>query len=203
MKQQVISLNLSMLPTCKAVFLDDEINLVVPWRRLLSLIAPRAKTKGSSFELVAMLRIFFLQKRFGLSYLSMKEALSKPGLNCEFVGLSSVDRIFDNVSILRLCHLLEKHQSALQMLTAFNTALTNKGWMLKPVETTFTATHSSTTKKNGKRPPEDAQDDKGKSVAFWHEKSHWRGRSLWSGSYRGGYGHQRQRCDAVHCIDPE
>lgn len=109
MKQPDISLILSTLRTRKEVFLD-EINLVVSWRRLLSLIAPsapRVKTKGTPFELVTMLRIYLLQKRFGLSCLTIKEALLEPGLYCEFTGLLNVGRIFDNVSIRRIRHLLK------------------------------------------------------------------------------------------------
>jgi IS5 family transposase len=49
MTQQDLGLNLSTRRTRKAVFLD-EMNLVVPWTELLSLIAPhapRAKTGGN------------------------------------------------------------------------------------------------------------------------------------------------------------
>lgn len=69
MTQQDLGLNLSTRRTRKAVFLD-EMNLVVPWTELLSLIAPhapRAKTGRTPFELVTMLRIHFLQQWFGLS----------------------------------------------------------------------------------------------------------------------------------------
>ena len=77
MTQQDLGLNLSTRRTRKAVFLD-EMNLVVPWTELLSLIAPhapRAKTGRPPFELVTMLRIHFLQQWFGLSDLAMEEAL--------------------------------------------------------------------------------------------------------------------------------
>ena len=62
MKQQDLGLNLSKRRTRKAVFLD-EMNLVVPWTELLSLIAPhapRAKTGRPPFELETMLRIHFV-----------------------------------------------------------------------------------------------------------------------------------------------
>ena len=62
MTQQELGLNLSTRRTRKAVFLD-EMNLVVPWTELLSLIsphAPRAKNGRPPFELVMMLRIHFL-----------------------------------------------------------------------------------------------------------------------------------------------
>lgn len=62
MKQQDLGLNLSKRRTRKAVFLY-EMNLVVPWTELLSLIAPhapRAKTGRPPFELETMLRIHFV-----------------------------------------------------------------------------------------------------------------------------------------------
>ena len=118
MTQQELGLNLSTRRTRKAVFLD-EMNLVVPWTELLSLIAPhapRAKTGRPPFELVTMLRIHFLQQWFGLSDLAMEEALFETALYREFAGLSSVERIPDRVSILRFRHLLEEHQLAPQIL---------------------------------------------------------------------------------------
>ena len=54
MTQEELDLKLSTRRTRKAAFLD-EMNLVVPWSKLLSLIAPhapRAKTGRAPFELV-------------------------------------------------------------------------------------------------------------------------------------------------------
>lgn len=66
MTQQDLGLSLSTQRTRKAVFLV-EMNLVVPWTELLSLIAPRAsraKTRQDArpltFEIATMLRIQFL-----------------------------------------------------------------------------------------------------------------------------------------------
>lgn len=64
MTQHDLCLNLSTRRTRKVVFLD-EMNLVVLWTELLSLIAPhapRAKTGSPPFELVTMLRIHFWQQ---------------------------------------------------------------------------------------------------------------------------------------------
>jgi IS5 family transposase len=75
--QQELGLNLITRRTRKAVFLE-EMNLVVPWTVLLALIAPHApcaKTGRSPFDLATMLRIHFLQQWFGLTELTMQEAL--------------------------------------------------------------------------------------------------------------------------------
>lgn len=170
MTQQELGLNLSTRRTRKAVFLD-EMNLVVPWTELLSLIAPhapRAKTGRPPFELVTMLRIHFLQQWFGLSDLAMEEALFETALYREFSGLSSVERIPDRVSILRFRHLLEEHQLAPQILAVVNATLADKGLMLKQgtvVDATLIAAPSSTKNQDSERDPEMHQTKKGNQ---WH-----------------------------------
>ena len=170
MTQQELGLNLSTRRTRKAVFLD-EMNLVVPWTELLSLIAPhapRAKTGRPPFELMTMLRIHFLQQWFGLSDLAMEEALFETALYREFAGLSSVERIPDRVSILRFRHLLEEHQLAPQILAVVNATLADKGLMLKQgtvVDATLIAAPSSTKNQGGERDPEMHQTKKGNQ---WH-----------------------------------
>lgn len=170
MTQQELGLNLNTRRTRKAVFLD-EMNLVVPWTELLSLIAPhapRAKTGRPPFEQVTMLRIHFLQQWFGLSDLAMEEALFETALYREFAGLSSVERIPDRVSILRFRHLLEEHQLAPHILAVVNATLADKGLMLKQgtvVDATLIAAPSSTKNQDGERDPEMHQTKKGNQ---WH-----------------------------------
>ena len=170
MKQQDLGLNLNKRRTRKAVFLD-EMNQVVPWTELLSLIsphAPRAKTGRPPFELETMLRIHFVQQWFGLSDLAMEEALFETALYREFVGLSSVERIPDRVSILRFRHLLEDHHLAEQILATVNVILADKGLMLRKgtvVDATLIAAPSSTKNQNGQRDPEMHQTKKGNQ---WH-----------------------------------
>ena len=171
MTQEELNLKLSTRRTRKAVFLD-EMNLVVPWSELLSLIAPhapRAKTGRPPFEVVTMLRIHFLQQWFGLSDLAMEEALFETALYREFAGLSSFERIPDRVSILRFRHLLEEHQLAPQILTVVNASLSDKGLMLKQgtvVDATLIAAPSSTKNQDGERDPEMHQTKKGNQWYF-------------------------------------
>jgi len=170
MKQQDLGLQLSTRRTRKAVFLD-EMNLVVPWTQLLSLIAPhtpRARTGRPPFELASMLRIHFLQQWFCLSDVAMEEALFDVPLYREFAGLRSTDRLPDRVSILRFRHLLEEHQLASQMLAVVNATLADQGLMLKQgtvVDATLIAAPSSTKNKDCERDPEMHQTKKGNQ---WH-----------------------------------
>ena len=170
MKQQDLGLNLSKRRTRKAVFLD-EMELVVPWRELVALIAaasPVATTGRPPFAHEAMLRIHFLQQWFGLSDQAMEDALFEVPIYREFVGLSGTERVPDRVSILRFRHLLEEHQLSIQILAAVNATLTAKGLLLKSgtvVDATLIAAPSSTKNSTGKRDPEMHQTKKGNQ---WH-----------------------------------
>ncbi len=144
---------------------------MVPCTELLGLIAPhapRAKTGRPPFALETMLRIHFVQQWFGLSDLAMEEALFETALYRGFVGLTSVERIPDRVSILRFRHLLEEHQLAEQILATVNATLSGKGLMLREgtvVDAALIAGPSSTKNKDGERDPEMHQTKKGNQ---WH-----------------------------------
>ncbi|WP_066263407.1 IS5 family transposase [Hydrogenophaga flava] len=169
-KQAELGLNLITRRTRKAVFLD-EMELVVPWRELIALIAaasPVATTGRPPFAHETMLRIHFLQQWFGLSDLAMEEALFEVSLYRDFAGLSGTERIPDRVSILRFRHLLEEHQLSIQILAAVNATLIDKGLMLKAgtvVDATLIAAPSSTKNNSGERDPEMHQTKKGNQ---WH-----------------------------------
>ena len=169
-KQAELGLNLSTRRTRKAVFLD-EMELVVPWRELIALIAaasPVASTGRPPFAHETMLRIHFLQQWFGLSDLAMEEALFETPLYRDFAGLSSAERIPDRVSILRFRHLLEEHQLSIQILATVNSTLAAKGLLLKngtAIDATLIAAPSSTKNSSGERDPEMHQTKKGNQ---WH-----------------------------------
>jgi len=175
-KQAELGLNLSTRRTRKAVFLD-EMELVVPWRELVGLIAaasPVATTGRPPFAHETMLRIHFLQQWFGLSDLDMEEALFETPLYRDFAGLSGSERIPDRVSILRFGktpsprHLLEDHQLSIQILATVNNTLAAKGLLLKSgtaIGATLIAAPSSTKNSSGERDPEMHQTKKGNQ---WH-----------------------------------
>lgn len=147
-------------------------NLVAPRSELLALIsphAPRAKTGRAPFELETMLRIHFVGQWLGLSELAMQEALFETALCREFVGPSSVERIPERVSILRLRRLLKEHQLAEQILAAVNATLTGKGLMLREgtaLDAALIAAPSSSKHKDGERDPEMHQRKKGNQWPF-------------------------------------
>ncbi|CAJ0780363.1 hypothetical protein R8510_04734 [Ralstonia chuxiongensis] len=68
----------------------DEMDRVVPWAELMSLIEPhypKGKTGRPPFDIPAMLRIHFPQQWFGLSDPAMEAALHDIPLYREFAGL--------------------------------------------------------------------------------------------------------------------
>ncbi len=170
MKQKTLDLDLNTRRTRKQVLLD-EMERVMPWAQLLSLIAPHApvaKTGRPPFELAMMLRIHCLQQWFGLSDLGAEEALFEASYLRDFVGLSGTQRIPDRVSILRFRHLLEAHDLSPKILEVINAQLAAQGLMLKTgtvVDATLIAAPSSTKNKDGQRDPEMHQTKKGEQ---WH-----------------------------------
>lgn len=159
--------------TRKREFLD-EMNLVVPWAELVSLITPHAPTPGAKggrppFAVETMLRIHFLQQWFNLSDPSMEEALYDTPMFREFVGLDQgEENLPDESTILRFRHLLEANNLSIQILATVNATLTAKGLLLRSgtvVDATLIAAPSSTKNSTGERDPEMHQTKKGNQ---WH-----------------------------------
>ena len=95
--QHSLGFSLSVRKTRKAIFLD-EMDRVVPWSRLVDLIAPfypAGRTGRPPFALETMLRTHFLQQWFNLSDPVMEEAFFDTPLYREFVGLADNVRLPD------------------------------------------------------------------------------------------------------------
>ena len=157
--------------TRKREFLE-EMNLVVPWAELVSLIephAPKGKTGRPPFALSTMLRIHFMQQWFGFSDPAMEESLHDVLLYREFAELDAgVSRLPDESTILRFRHLLEKHELSAPLLATINATLAQRGLLLKAgtvVDATLIAAPSSTKNSTGERDPEMHQAKKGNQ---WH-----------------------------------
>ena len=92
-----------------------EMDVVVPWRRLLGLIAPhypKAGPKGGRppMPLETMLRVYFLQNWYALSDPMAEETLYDSEAMRRFAGIElGDDRIPDETTILNFRHLLERH----------------------------------------------------------------------------------------------
>ena len=92
-----------------------EMDAVVPWDRLLGLIAPhypKAGPKGGRPPMVleTMLRVYFLQNWYALSDPMAEETLYDSEAMRRFAGIElGDDRIPDETTILNFRHLLARH----------------------------------------------------------------------------------------------
>ena len=156
--------------TRREVFLA-EMEQVVPWKSLLSLIEPFYPVAGRGrhpYPLETMLRVHLMQNWFGLSDPAMEEALYEITPTRVFARLSLTEPIPDETTILNFRRLLEKNELAPEILSRVNAYLTRKGLMLKRgsiVDATIIAAPSSTKNAEGKRDPEMHQTKKGNQ---WH-----------------------------------
>ncbi|GAC1500493.1 MAG: IS5-like element ISPsy2 family transposase [Steroidobacteraceae bacterium] len=153
----------------------SEMERVVPWQALLALIAPvypkggKASGGQQPYPLEPMLRIHLMQNWFGLSDPAMEEALYENVAIRRFTGLSSLDKVPDESTILRLRHLLEQHDLAPQLLAVINRHLEERGMLLRSgtiVDATIIHAPPSTKNKDKQRDPEMHQTKKGNQWYF-------------------------------------
>ena len=152
-----------------------EMDLVVPWGRLLALIAahyPKAGPKGGRppMALETMLRVYFLQNWYALSDPMAEETLYDSEAMRRFAGIElGDDRIPDETTILNFRHLLERHGLTEAIFAEVNAHLADKGITLRSgtlVDATIINAPSSTKNKAGARDPEMSSTKKGNDWYF-------------------------------------
>ena len=159
MKQATLPLNLQLKKTRKQVFLE-QMEQVVPWADLISLIAPyypEGKNGRPPFPLMTMLRTHFMQQWFTLSDPAMEEAFFDVPLYREFAQLDAHGRLPDEFTILRFRRRLKEHKLAEQILATVNEPLTSQHLLLKivtVVDATLIAAAASTKNADKARDPE-------------------------------------------------
>ncbi len=152
-----------------------EMDAVVPWVRLLALIAPyypKMGTKGGrpAIPLDVMLRIHCLQNWYALSDPMAEETLYDSDAMRRFAGLElGDDRIPDETTILNFRHLLERHELTEAIFAEVNAHLVEQGVTLRSgtlIDATIIDAPSSTKNKAGKRDPEMTSTKKGNAWYF-------------------------------------
>lgn len=150
-----------------------EMDQVIPWGRLLSLIEPHYPKAGMGrrpLGLEKMLRIYFLQQWFDLSDPAAEDAIYDSESMRRFVGIElGEDTVPDESTILRFRHLLEKHQLTEAIFQEIGALLQEKGLLLKQgtiVDATIISAPSSTKNKERSRDPEMKQTRKGNTWYF-------------------------------------
>src|SRR6266403_1728358 len=107
-----------------------EMDAVIPWSRLVRLIEPHYPKAGQGRQplgLEKMLRIYFLQQWFNLSYPQAEDAVYDSEAMRRFTRVElSEDVVPDESTILRFRHLLEAHRLTAAMFEAVNTLLTGE-----------------------------------------------------------------------------
>ena len=152
-----------------------EMEAVVPWTRLLTLIElhyPKTGPKGGRppMPLESMLRIYFLQNWYALSDPMAEETLYDSDAMRRFAGIElGDDRIPDETTILNFRHLLERHALTEALFAEVDAHLADKGIPLRAgtlVDATIIDAPSSTKNKSGARDPGMSSTKKGNDWYF-------------------------------------
>jgi IS5 family transposase len=158
--------------TRRAQFLE-EMEQVVPWRKLCALIEPHYPKVGGGRPPVGverMLRIYFLQQWFNLSDPAAEEALYDSVVMRDFVGIDlGREPVPDETTVCKFRHLLEEHALGGEMLETVNLHLQSRGVRITTgtiVDATIIHAPSSTKNREEKRDPEMHQTKKGKQWYF-------------------------------------
>ena len=157
--------------TRRAVFLE-EMEQVVPWKKLCALIEPHYPKPGNGRPPVGverMLRIYFLQQWFNLSDPAVEETLYDSVLMRQFVGIDlGREPVPDETTVCKFRHVLEQHRLGGEMLETVNLHLQAKGVRITTgtiVDATIIEAPSSTKNRDQQRDPEMHQTKKGNQ---WH-----------------------------------
>lgn len=160
-------------PTRREVFLA-EMDRVVPWARLVTLIDPvYPKPRGAGrppIGLERMLRIYFLQQWFNLSDPAVEEALYDSVAMRSFVGIDlGREPAPDETTVCKFRHLLEAHDLGRKLFAEVGAHLQAKGLKISSgtiVDATIINAPSSTKNASGERDPEMMQTKKGNQWYF-------------------------------------
>jgi IS5 family transposase len=145
---------------------------VIPWPRLLGLIAPHYPKAGNGRQplgMEKMLRIYFLQQWFNLSDPQAEDAIYDSESMRRFARVELGDEVVpDESTILRFRHLLERHGLTQAIFDSITGLLEERRLLLRSgtiVDATIIAAPSSTKNASATRDPEMKQTRKGKN---WH-----------------------------------
>jgi len=158
--------------TKRALFLE-EMEQVVPWRKLCALIEPHYPKAGNGRPAVGverMLRIYFLQQWFNLSDPVVEETLYDSPVMRQFVGIDlGREPVPDETTVCKFRHLLEEHNLGGAMLETVNLHMKSRGIRITRgtiVDATIIHAPSSTKNREQQRDPEMHQTRKGRQWYF-------------------------------------
>ena len=158
-----------------------EMEIVVPWARLLEALCPHYyPTAGQGpgrppLGLERMLRLYFLQQWFGLADEALEDAVYDSQAFRDFLGLDlGREAVPDATTLLKFRHLLETAGLTQTILATINALLRERGLLMNKgtlVDATIIAAPSSTKNQAHGRDPEMGHTRKGKQY-FFGAKAH-------------------------------
>jgi IS5 family transposase len=150
-----------------------EMERVVPWAKLISVIEPAYPTSGrvgrQPMGVPKMLRMYLLQQWYGLADEALEDAIYDSQALRDFVGIDlSRESVPDATTLLKFRRLLEAGELTKAMFEEINAHLQQQGLLMRAgtiVDATIIAAPSSTKNSSGERDPEMHQAKKGNQ---WH-----------------------------------
>lgn len=159
--------------TRREIFLA-KMEQVVPWARLMEVIAPHYPKSGKRgrppIGLERMLRMYFVQQWYGLADEAVEDAIYDSQALRNFMGIDLCKQsVPDATTLMGFRHLLEANNLAQAMLVEVNAMLIERGLLMSKgtlVDATLIAAPSSTKNLKHARDPEMHQTQKGNQWYF-------------------------------------
>jgi IS5 family transposase len=159
--------------TRREKFLAD-MERVVPWSRLISVIEPLYPTRGrvgrQPIGVPRMLRMYCLQQWYGLADEALEDALYDSQALRDFVGIDlSRESVPDATTLLKFRRLLLDNDLTKALFEEINAHLAEQGLLMRAgtiVDATIIAAPSSTKNQGKTRDPEMHQTKKGNQYYF-------------------------------------
>jgi transposase, IS5 family len=150
-----------------------EMERVVPWARLVSVIEPLYPTSGrvgrQPMGVPKMLRMYLLQQWYGLADEALEDAIYDSQALRDFVGIDlSRESVPDATTLLKFRRLLVTNDLTKALFEEINAHLAQQGLLMRAgtiVDATIIAAPSSTKNASGERDPDMHQAKKGNQ---WH-----------------------------------
>ena len=165
-----LSDELSQVRTKKREFLD-EIERIVPWEKLISIIKPhyyKGERGNKPYGLERMLRIYLVQNLYNLSDMATVAEVIDSRAFSDFCGVESSNQVPDGDTLGRFCNILMRNGIQQELFAQVVELLMQRGLILKRgtiVDSTFVEAPSSTKNEKKERDPEAHSAKKGN---VWH-----------------------------------
>ncbi len=150
-----------------------EMEQVVPWARLVTLLEPhypKGERGRRPVGLERMLRLYFLQQWYALADEALEDALYDSHAMRNFAGIDlGCDAVPDATTVLNFRHLLERHHLSEQIFAEVSVLLSERKLLMREgtiVDATILAAPSSTKNAARARDPEMHQAKKGNQWYF-------------------------------------